>query len=398
MHPGYLPASYAARDFTLGQRLLTEPRILWDYVGTSFFPVGSWMGIYHDNYVVSTSLVHPTGTVVAIIAWLGLIAWAIAWRQRAPLFAFGVLGFVVAHAMESGPIALELYFEHRNYLPSVFALLACAGLAIWAMRSFDFTVAFRRITTIGLVVLTTIYGLGTWNQALAWSDADEFYALQYSYNPTSPRLLSALTARAMHAKDLPAALAYIDQAERYEDVSEHGTSTLWRFLAYCEAGAASIPDELYTELEGRAKGRITSYTMTAWELLANRLDQGCPSLNASLIARAGIDWIHRTSQLPIDQAVWRTRYNIARILARAGDIKGAADLANQAWADSGWNNGVGATLFQFEAALGHVEHCKDILRHLEQSYGHGDRSLDDAVDAFRKAMPQIQPEGAGSHP
>jgi len=398
MHPGYLPASYAARDFTLGQRLLTEPRILWDYIGTSFFPVGSWMGIYHDNYVVSKSLLRPVGTLTAIVAWISVVAWALAWRRKVPLFAFGVLGFVVAHVMESGPIALELYFEHRNYLPSVFALLACAGLVTWATHAFDFTVTFRRAAKVGLVGLLAIYGLGTWNQASAWGDADEFYALQYDYNPTSPRLLSALTARAMLAKDLPAALAYIDQAERHEDVSEHGTSTLWRFLAYCETGAAPIPDSLYTELEGRAQGRITSYAMTAWELLANRLDKGCPSLDAPRTARAGLDWLRRTMQVPADQSVWRTRYNVARILARSGDIESAAELTNRAWIDSGWNNGIGALLFQFDAALGHVERCKDILRHLERSYGGGDRSLDEVVDAFREAMPRLEAQPAKTHP
>ncbi|NCC33955.1 MAG: hypothetical protein EOM24_18360, partial [Chloroflexia bacterium] len=47
---------------------------------------------------------------------------------RRPLVAFCLLFFLVNHAVESSIIALELIYEHRNYLPSMtLYLLAALG-------------------------------------------------------------------------------------------------------------------------------------------------------------------------------------------------------------------------------------------------------------------------------
>lgn len=388
-HLSFFVTSFAGRDFTVGERLLTETRILWSYLRTTFFPVGSRMGIFHDNFPISTSVVAPISTLISVITWLGLLFWAIAWRRRAPLFALGVLGYIVAHALEAGPIALELYFEHRNYLPSVFAVLACLGLLREVGTRHSFSPAFRRLSTTALLLLLGTFGLGTWNQASAWASSNEFYALQYDYNPTSPRLLSVMTARAMMVKDLPEALARIDDGERYSPPSERATSTLWRLLAYCAVGGDPIPDSLYGELEDRAKGRITQFAMTGWDLLANSVTSGCPALDGTRVARAGLAWLKVAPQGPSEQAVWRTRYNVARISAISGDAAGAEAEAYRAWLDSGKNNGVGALLFQLSAAQGHVDRCRDVLQSLERSYGTGDASLDDAVRQFRKALATV---------
>lgn len=390
LHPDYFVRGYASRDFTLSQRLLTEPRILWDYLGTSFFPIGSSLGIYHDNYVLSQSLWHPVGTALAIVAWLGISAWAFLWRRKAPLFALGVFGYLLAHLLESGPIALEVYFEHRNYLPSVFALLACLGLVGHFATAYPVTKSFQGIACASLGVLAAIYGWATWNQASAWANAPDFYALQYSYDPTSPRLLSVMTGRAILAKDLPSALAYIDASERYENASEQPTSTLWRMIAYCETGDTPIPSAIYEQLEARNHGRITTFAMVAWDLLGNSVQDGCKGLDDSRTARAGIAWLERTPQPGREQMVWRTRYNVGRILAANGDLAGAEALVHRAWIDSDRNNGVGVLLFQLSATLGHVDLSEQALGALQKAYGRGDKTLDDAVDTFNKAMPDLR--------
>jgi len=390
VHPDYFVRGYASRDFTLPQRLLTEPRILWDYLGTSFFPLGSSLGIYHDNYVLSRSLWEPASTAVAIVAWIVVSAWAFAWRRKAPLFALGVFGYLLSHCLESGPIALELYFEHRNYLPSVFALVACLGLIAYLPGIYPVTARFRGIACTSLGLLAAIYGWGTWNQASAWASAPEFYALQYDYNPTSPRLLSVMTGRAMLAKDLPSALAYIDAGERYENSSEEGTATLWRMLAYCETGDTPVPAAIYEQLEARSHGRITSYAMVAWDLLGNSVQNGCKGLDTLRTAHAGMHWLDHTTQPGKEQVVWRTRYNVGRILAVGGDLAGAERLVHQAWLESERNNGVGVLLFQLSATLGNVDACEQVLDSLGRAYGRGDRNLDQAVEAFRKAMPDLR--------
>jgi hypothetical protein len=389
VHPGFFTRGYAVRDFTLGQRLLTEPRIMWDYLQTSVLPVGSRMGIYHDNYVISTSLWQPWTTALSIFAWLALLVWAMLWRRHAPVFALGVVAYLAAHVIESGPIALELYFEHRNYLPSVFALIAIVGLLNDFLSRRSSTIAFARTGTAAAMAVILIYGLSSLNHAFAWSSEAEFHALQYGYNPSSPRLLSVLAGKAMIRKDLAASLHFIDEGERYAHPSERSTATLWRIMAYCEAGSA-VPDSIYTELEGRNRGRLTNFAMTAWELLANRTVDGCTSLDTMRVAHDGLAWLEQSGQPAGVQLVWRTRYNIGRMIATTGDLAGAEAEVHRAWTDSGRNNGIGVMLFQLNASLGRIEVCKEVLASLERSSHGDDYALNRAVRSFTEAMPGLE--------
>lgn len=386
--PDWITRGYEIRDFTIGQRLLTEPRILWDYLLTSFFPMGPKMGIFHDNYVVSKNLMSPPTAAISIACWLATLFLAIALRTKAPIFFLGTFGYVVALSLESGPIALELYFEHRNYGPVFFAIIALVGL--WAAAAQAITKRNQklpRLTAACACALLVLYFFGTWNQAQAWGVSSTFYAIQYDYNPGSPRLISSLTAQAMTNHDTDKALYLISQSEIYSPPSELPASTLWRFLAYCEAEPyRQIPDGLYRELESRAHGRITTYSMVAWELLAARLSNGCSDVNRKRITNAGLAWLKEAPQKESAQAMWRTRYNIARIIADNNQLADARTQVAEAWEDSDHNNGIGVLLFQLNASLGDTEGCKRVLAALEKSSTGDDALLDRAVQTFRKAV------------
>ncbi len=63
-------AGYAYRDFTLTERLLTQARILWDYIGQLLWPELDRLGVFHDDYPLSTGLFMPRVTALAVFAWL----------------------------------------------------------------------------------------------------------------------------------------------------------------------------------------------------------------------------------------------------------------------------------------------------------------------------------------
>ncbi|WP_445146219.1 hypothetical protein [Dyella sp. Tek66A03] len=115
-----------SRDFTVGQRLLTEPRILFDYLGKIFLPRFGLYGLYHDGYVVSRSLFSPWTTLPALLALFGALVAALAGLRRWPLFALAVLWYLGGQLLESSTVMLELYFEHRNYVPLVGPVMALA--------------------------------------------------------------------------------------------------------------------------------------------------------------------------------------------------------------------------------------------------------------------------------
>lgn len=385
--PDIVTRGFVGRDFTVLERLLTEPRVLWSYLQTSFFPVGPRMGLYHDNFPLSTSLTAPVTTLVAVLAWAVLLGAAVVLRKRAPIFLAGLLGYLVGLSLESGPISLELYFEHRNYGPVFFALLAVAGVLIPAFDTLQLKPSVRRLCGGMALLILASYAFGTWNQAHVWSDSRTFNAAQYEYNPTSPRLLSNFAARAMLDGKLDDALAYIGATEANSPPSERGTSTLWRFLAYCESATPdALPPTLYGELDARASSRITSYGMVAWGLLADRLARGCGTIDRARIVASGKRWLEASTQPRTEQTMWRTRYNIARILADDGDLAAARQLADEAWHDSGKNNGIGVLLFQLNASLGDAEGCRIVLDELRKSAGGGNFRLDAAIRTFEQAM------------
>jgi hypothetical protein len=111
----WLQGGYALRSFTLTERLLTEPRVVWTYLGLILLPRLNDFAVYHDDILVSTGLLSPWTTLPALlgIAWL---CWLV-WRNRArnPLLSFAVAWFLVSHSLESSIVGLEIAHEHRNY-------------------------------------------------------------------------------------------------------------------------------------------------------------------------------------------------------------------------------------------------------------------------------------------
>lgn len=123
VHPYWLANGYIGRDFTLYQRLLSEARILCDYLLWILVPAPRWMGLLHDDITVSTGLLHPATTLAAILFLFALLITAWKLRRRCPSFSFAVAWFLVGQSMESTIIPLELVFDHRNYLPMAGLLL-----------------------------------------------------------------------------------------------------------------------------------------------------------------------------------------------------------------------------------------------------------------------------------
>src|SRR5690606_29487200 len=108
---------YSKRPFNLQERLFTECRILIDYAFNILVPNLRGAGIYHDDIVISRHLLFPWTTLPSLACVCASMIIALWGRRRWPLLSFGVLWFLCGHLLESTVFPLELYFEHRNYLP-----------------------------------------------------------------------------------------------------------------------------------------------------------------------------------------------------------------------------------------------------------------------------------------
>jgi protein O-mannosyl-transferase len=121
-------ASTYARPFTTGERLLTEARVLADYIQWTLLPFSKQLTLYHDDIALSRGLLSPPSTLPALLGLAALLVAAIAERRRRPLFCLGILWFFSAHLLTATVIPLELAYEHRNYFASIGLLIAAASL------------------------------------------------------------------------------------------------------------------------------------------------------------------------------------------------------------------------------------------------------------------------------
>ncbi|WP_218862040.1 tetratricopeptide repeat protein [Rhodanobacter sp. K2T2] len=201
----------SVRPWTAGQRLLTEPRVLMDYLHLLWLPHPFTPGLFNDQIHASTSLWSPAATLPSLLAVTGLILGAWVCRRRYPAWALAILFFFAGQSLESSSVPLELYFEHRNYLPAMLmfwplALWLCGlGLTPTSYKAESYpllqaTPYYRKWTESRkpiaiwriakpLLASALLLGLGLMTYALAslWGNAREQTQLWAALNPESPR-------------------------------------------------------------------------------------------------------------------------------------------------------------------------------------------------------------------
>ena len=201
------------RGFNLWQRLLSEGPILWQYFYLLLLPRASELGPFHDDLIAAQSLSQSPEAMLAWLAWLIVIVAAILGRRRWPWLSFAAAWFLLGHALESTVVNLELYFEHRNYLPSVGILLAICA------KFWEIPANYRR-TALSLALLyASLLGFVLHEVTSAWGNPKVAGQLWANKHPDSPRALQFLANNLLAQNDLPAAseligAAYVRHPER----------------------------------------------------------------------------------------------------------------------------------------------------------------------------------------
>lgn len=167
-----LVSAYAGREFSLQERALTQGRVLWHYLGWLTIPNISFMGFHHDDIAISSGWLSPITSVIAIFGWIVLLALSFFLKKRFPLLLLAVLFYLVGHSMESSIWPLEMVYEHRNYLPSVFiCLLLAAIIVVSVARIRKVSVWYPVLGSLSVVCLLLAIRVQSWSSELALSQA-----------------------------------------------------------------------------------------------------------------------------------------------------------------------------------------------------------------------------------
>ena len=181
------------RPWTIGERLLTEPRVLWSYLRLLWLPRPYSPGVFNDQIEASTSLLNPASTWIAIVGLGLLVAAAVKCRRRFPALSAAIAFFLVGHLIESTTVPLELYYEHRNYVPTLLMFwplglwLAGAGPRNEVHSSSDKIKSTRWLKPAIACILVLVLASLTFSNATLWGNARDQGQVWARVNPGSMR-------------------------------------------------------------------------------------------------------------------------------------------------------------------------------------------------------------------
>ena len=224
---------YETRDFHLGERLLTQTRVLSAYLWKILVPTALGNGLFHDNFAISRSLLDPITTLPSLLFIAALLSSAFIWHRKIPVYSLAVLWFFSMHLLESSYLPLEIYFEHRNYLAMVGPIFAVA----WYLRqglSSNIAKHLKQSLRILLAVIAFLTAWSTWALTNLWSDAAVLYP--YWAEQRSDSIRAQITYSAyLRAVDLPeAAMERLEIARNYYPNEVTVLLNQWNYA--CESG------------------------------------------------------------------------------------------------------------------------------------------------------------------
>jgi hypothetical protein len=265
------------RDFTMGERLLTEPRVLSDYLAKILLLRPDNFSLFQDDYPISRHLLIPPTTLWAVLGVILVSIIALRVRRTFPMLALAILWFLAGHVLESSFIGLVPYFEHRNYLPMLGLLLAL----VWGMLKLLArmpTVSLRRMVTWLSTAGVLLFPALTWVQTSGWAKPVEQAMLWAEQHPFSRFAQS-------HAAEIFVKLEQPLKAETYyrhmikafpEDT---GPYLLWFSLA-CQYPQTITPptQEAFSRLQ---KGKLDTATLTGLNFILEERAKGrCNNLDS----------------------------------------------------------------------------------------------------------------------
>lgn len=225
-------AVYERRGFSTVERLLSESRILFSYIGNWVYPEVGGGSLFNDDFQKSTGLFTPSHTIWAVFGHVAILAALVMCRRSVPLLVFCVGFFYAGHLLESTTIKLELYFDHRNYLPMAFLMLPLADYVVRKLSLF--ASACVGVATLSLLLFMTC------QTASLWQSYESLVVSWAENSRESSRAQRQLSLLLREVGDIKRAISVV---ERYLDQSPGDFAMrLWLISLKCEAQELSETD------------------------------------------------------------------------------------------------------------------------------------------------------------
>lgn len=225
------------RSFNQLERLLTESRIVTEYLFHLLVPRIEGNGLYQDGYIISKGMLAPVSTLFSILFLSLLVCLSFVVRKKSPLITLAILFFLTAHLMESTVVGLELYFEHRNYLASLFLFLPFAYYCVILSGR------YKMLPVIAMTILGILASM-TWLRTSLWADNDRLELHWIQSATESPRAANSMATFLIKNGQHESAYQYLE-AENLR-LNDSSLLTMRVLLEKIKVGAAAQQDFLYS--------------------------------------------------------------------------------------------------------------------------------------------------------
>lgn len=331
IYRGVAAAGYDFRHFNVLERLITQSRIMWDYVFNLLVPRTTSVTPYTDTFPVSRGALNPPATLAAIIGLLTLAGLAAASIRQFPVFAFGVAWFLGGHALESSTIALELYYAHRNYVPAFglyFALLYYPVLSSRAKQ-------YSKLVTAGILSYILVFAVVLASTTSLWGQPALAAEMWYLRDEGSVRAAQGLAKVYLEENDPVAAAQLLETA--LEKNPENQLLAV-QALQFCHYGREDYEAKLTRALTALSPPRTVGYA-AAGQLyaLAQATDRtGCEFLGQEELERlchAALQKSHRHRNLKTTHQLHYVGAHLARLRGDRPGVRWHFHEALNAWRD-----------------------------------------------------------------
>ncbi|MFI5294195.1 MAG: tetratricopeptide repeat protein [Thermodesulfovibrionales bacterium] len=190
------------------QHILTEFRVIARYIFLMFAPLPRFLVFDWWGFPISAGMLNPVTTLTSFLMIIAIISFSIYKRKKLPFLSFGVLWYFVALSLESFiAVGSDLYFEHRNYLPSAGLIFGVASqlLTMTALRE---RVLNGKTLWTGTVILSICLGFLTFQRNLDWKDSITLWTDTVHKTQRNLRAMKALGNAYLKMSDVKSAKQY----------------------------------------------------------------------------------------------------------------------------------------------------------------------------------------------
>lgn len=388
-HP--IVGGYSNRPFTLWERLTTQGRVLWSYIASLLLPYGPRLGLYHDDYPISQSLVDPITTLIALLGWILIAATAWCLRRSVPGLALGLAVFLVGHSLESSILPLLIYFEHRNYLPAVGAIwaLLSVGTAI-CNRIAPHTDNGRLIFSLGSVALVGVLAIATAARASIWQSESAILTQALRHHPNSRWLRLDLAQEAMRRTppNHTEARRHIDALLVSAEPSTRRAAGVWQLLADCGAGLPASAISLELAFGGKMRTLEADMLLSFEALGSNIAKTPCTNLDQSSLANALVSMLDNATVSSDHFNARRLRFKSSQLFLAANDPDSALKEARLAYSGTKQDAPIGVFLAELEAVYGDRAYAAELVRQLSDQIPNDDKTGRMVLERVRNYLSQ----------